>query len=109
VIHDRLKELGELYVLRTREELLLLNREVTAARQGNPESLLIMQRAAHRISGSGAMLGFKAISEAAAQIERIMRRADPVPTAEEWTIITALLQQIQSGLDQPATSTDIDG
>jgi HPt (histidine-containing phosphotransfer) domain-containing protein len=106
VIHDRLKELGELFVQRTREELLLLNREVTAARQGNPESLLIMQRVAHRISGSGAMLGFKTISDTAAQIERILRRADPVPTAAEWTIITAQLQQLQTGLDQQPTATD---
>jgi chemotaxis protein histidine kinase CheA len=106
VIDDRLKQLGGLYLLRTREELALLRVEVAPARQGKAESLLAMQRAVHRISGSGAMLGFKAISDAAGQIERILRRADPVPTEGEWLAIMEQLQRIEFELARQPSATD---
>jgi chemotaxis protein histidine kinase CheA len=106
VIDDRLKQLGELYLLRTREELALLRAEVAAARQGQAEPLLIMQRGTHRISGSGAMLGFKAASEAAGKIERILRRADPVPTEDEWAVIMEQLDHIEAGLAQQSPNSD---
>lgn len=105
---DRLKQLGGQYLLRTREELVLLHAEVAAARQGKPEPLLSMQHTAHRISGSGAMLGFKAISIAAGDIERILRRAEPVPTAEEWTTIMKQLKQIETELDGQPRASDLD-
>ena len=108
MINDRLKELGGLYLLRTRDELLTLNNEVSAARQGNAVALLAMQHAAHRISGSGAMLGFKAMSDAAAQIDRILRRADPLPTDNEWTAILGHMQCLQTELDQQATAGHVD-
>jgi chemotaxis protein histidine kinase CheA len=108
VINDRLKELGSLYLLRTRDELLILNSEMSAARLGNAVALLAMQHAAHRISGTGAMLGFKGMSDAAAQIDRILRRADPLPTESEWTVILAHLQCLQAELDQQSTAGHID-
>lgn len=107
MIDDRLKQLGGQYLLRTREELVLLHREFTAARQGKSESLLAMQHTAHRISGSGAMLGFKAISDAAGHIERILRRAEPVPTTEEWAAIMEQLKQIEIELDRQLPASDV--
>jgi HPt (histidine-containing phosphotransfer) domain-containing protein len=104
VINDRMKELGEKYLLRTREELALLHSQLSMAKQGTTESLIAMQQTAHRISGSGAMLGFKIISEAASQIERILRRADPVPTEREWAAISEHLRGIQIELDKPTAS-----
>jgi HPt (histidine-containing phosphotransfer) domain-containing protein len=108
VINERLKQLGGLYLLRTRDEMLLLNGALLTARQGKPESLLAMQHTAHRICGSGAMLGFKAISDAAGQIERILRRADPIPTEDEWLAIMEQLQRMQTELDQQPPVTDAD-
>jgi HPt (histidine-containing phosphotransfer) domain-containing protein len=108
VSNDRIKELGELYLQRTRNELLLLNNELQAARSGSAESLLAMQHISHRIAGSGAMLGFKTISEAAAQIERILRRADPVPTDAEWNVVAGQISLIQTELDGQPTGADVD-
>jgi HPt (histidine-containing phosphotransfer) domain-containing protein len=107
VINDRLKQLGGQYLLRTREELVLLHREVAAACQGRSESLLAMRHTAHRICGSGAMLGFKAISDAAGHIERILRRAEPVPTAAEWAAIMEQLKQIEIELDRQPPVPDV--
>jgi len=107
VSNDRLKELSGLYLLRTRDELALLHGELSAAQQGNDTALLAMQHTAHRICGSGAMLGFKIISDAAGKIERILRRAEAVPSEAEWSIILEQMQCIQIELDRP-TMTDVD-
>jgi chemotaxis protein histidine kinase CheA len=108
VINDRLKELGGQYLLRTREELQLMHGELSAARQGNAVALLAMRHAAHRVCGSGAMLGFKIMSDAAGQIERILRRADPLPTEDEWTLMLTHLQCLQTELDQQPTASHVD-
>ncbi|MGC3979926.1 MAG: Hpt domain-containing protein [Steroidobacteraceae bacterium] len=95
---DKLKQLEGQYLVRTREELALLRAQVPASLQNDLAALQEMQRLAHRINGSGAMLGFKLISEAAAQVERILRRADPVPSELEWQNITLHLQHIDDEL-----------
>lgn len=101
MLDDRLKELGGQYLLRTREELVLLRAQLPQARQGRTDALLAMQHYAHRISGSGAMLGFKAISEAMARVERILRRADPVPSESEWLVIGEQLLLVEAELAKP--------
>lgn len=106
MLSDRLKELGGQYLLRTREELALLRAQLSLARQGQPEAIQEMQRYAHRISGSGAMLGFKIISDATAQIERILRRADPVPNATEWLVIEEQLQLVEFELARTPPAVD---
>lgn len=106
MIDDRLKQLGGQYLLQTRAELRVLHAEVGAARQGQAEALLAMQRAAHRICGSGAMLGFKDISDAAGQVERILRRAEPIPTLDEWQTIMAQLQRLELELDRSAQTVN---
>jgi chemotaxis protein histidine kinase CheA len=107
VFEDRLKQLSGQYLLRTREELALLRAQIPQAHLGQPEALLEMQRYAHRISGSGAMLGFKAISDAMSQVERILRRADPVPSEAEWLVIQTQLLLVSAELDRTVSVSDI--
>jgi len=106
VLDDRLKQLSNQYLLRTREELALLRAQIPQAHQGHVEALLEMQRYAHRISGSGALLGFKAISDAMAQVERILRRADPVPSESEWLLILEQLLLVDAELLRIPLATD---
>jgi HPt (histidine-containing phosphotransfer) domain-containing protein len=102
-----LKELGGLYLQRTREELALLRAQLPQAHLGHSAALLEVQHYAHRISGSGAMLGFKAISEAMSQVERILRRAEPVPSESEWQVIQEQLLRVDAELARtpPATNS----
>jgi chemotaxis protein histidine kinase CheA len=107
VLEDRLKQLSGQYLLRTHEELALLRAQIPQARLGRPEALLEMQRYAHRIAGSGAMLGFKVIGDAMAQVERILRRADPVPSEAEWLQIQEQLLLVDADLARTAHDTSI--
>lgn len=104
MLSDRLKQLAGQFLVRTREELLLLRAQVPPAQQGNREALLEMQRLAHRISGSGAMLGFKAISQSARQIENVLRRAELAPGAAEWLTIMEQLQAMDDELARAPAS-----
>ncbi len=106
MLDDRLKQLGGQYLLRTREELALLRAQIPQARQGQPEALLEILRYAHRIAGSGAMLGFKAISDAMAQVERMLRRADPMPGEAEWLLIEEQLLLVDAELLRIPPATD---
>lgn len=103
---DRLKLLAERYLQSTCDELLLLRAQVPQAQAGQAAALLEMQRIAHGIHGSGAMLGFQRISEHAGQIERILRRAELRPTTDEWQLILMHLQGIDTQLAQPEQRID---
>lgn len=94
----RLKELGGQFLLHTREELVLLRAQLPQARRGQDDALLEMRRVAHRIHGSGAMLGFTAISAVAGQIERILYRAAPAPNEADWLVMAELLQNMGAAL-----------
>lgn len=107
MLTDRLKQLGDEFLKRTRDELLLLRAQLPQARAGQADALLEVQRIAHRISGSGALLGFKTMSEAAMQIERILRRAEPVPTVDEWLAMEAQLQTLETELAALTADPDV--
>ncbi len=98
MLEDRLKQLGGQYLLRTREELALLRARLPEARDGKAQALQQVLHHAHRISGSGALLGFKVISDAMAQVERILRRADPAPDDAEWRQIMEHLHSVEADL-----------
>jgi len=106
VAGDRLKQLSEQFLLRTREELALLRAQLAAARSGDAAALAEMLRFAHRINGSGAMLGFNAISGCARQVEVILRRAESVLSEAEWQVILAQLQQMDVELAKPLPPDD---
>lgn len=77
----KLQELSERFVTRSLSELDSMQTFLTQAKSGDTEAAQQLLLAAHRISGSGAMLGFATISEYARNIERILRtepRADDV-------------------------------
>ena len=105
-MNERLKQLSGQYLLRTGEELVLLKQELPAARGGQQQAVLSIQHIAHRICGSGAMLGFKAISDAAGQIERTLRRAELQPSEAEWIDILSLVNRIEAELQHSANTTD---
>lgn len=104
VQEDRIKQLGQQFLERTREEMLLLHTHLPHARQGRADALLEIQRYVHRINGTGALLGFKAISEPMAQVERILRRADTPPGAADWALIQAQLSLVEAELARARTA-----
>jgi HPt (histidine-containing phosphotransfer) domain-containing protein len=108
MVDDRLKQLAGLYLLRTRDELTLMRAKLQQAQAGQADALLELQRIAHRISGSGAMLGFKAIGEHAGQIERILRNTNLHPADDDWQKILAQLQGIESELARATPDIDTD-
>ncbi len=95
---DRLKQLSRQFLVRTSEELALLRAQLARARSGDVAALAEIQRLVHRINGSGAMLGFNAVSDCAKQIEIILRRMESVPTDAEWRVILDQLQRIETEL-----------
>lgn len=98
VQEDRIKQLGEQFLQRTCEEMLLLHTQIPKAQQGQAEALLEIQRYVHRINGTGALLGFKNISDPMAQVERILRRAATPPSKADWALIQAQLSIVDAEL-----------
>ena len=105
---DKLKQLAGLFLLRTRDELVLMRAKLEQAHAGQADALLELQRIAHRISGSGAMLGFKAIGEHAGQIERILRSTELHPNDSDWQKILAQLQGMESELARATPDIETD-
>lgn len=103
---DRMKQLSEQFLLRTSEDLALLRTQLAPARSGDAAALAEILRFAHRINGSGAMLGFNAISSYARQVEVILRRAESTLSEAEWQVILAQLQQIDVELVKPVPPSD---
>lgn len=102
--HERFKQLAGQYLQRTREELVLLRVQLPRAREGDASALLEIQRIAHRINGSGAMLGFSAISQHAEKVERMVRQSDTQLGEADWQVILAQLQAIDDAVSQPRDS-----
>jgi chemotaxis protein histidine kinase CheA len=105
---DKLKQLAGLFLLRTRDELVLMRAKLEHAQAGQADALLELQRIAHRISGSGAMLGFKAIGEHAGHIERILRSTELHPDDGDWQKILAQLQGMESELARATPDIETD-
>jgi HPt (histidine-containing phosphotransfer) domain-containing protein len=76
-LRERQKELGRLFLQRTLQEIPVLRESLSRTRAGDLTAFGEMERLAHRMSGTGATLGFPAISEAAARVERIAGTSNP--------------------------------
>ncbi len=72
----KLKELGARFTERNVGDLAALDRCLERLREGAREALSEIESIAHRISGTGATLGFPAISTAAETLERLAESPD---------------------------------
>jgi HPt (histidine-containing phosphotransfer) domain-containing protein len=70
-VRQQVSELGEKFLRRTQAEATVLSDLVERIRAGDLTVLAEMERMAHKIHGSGAMFGFPAVSECAAEIEHL--------------------------------------
>jgi HPt (histidine-containing phosphotransfer) domain-containing protein len=67
----KLRELGARFTERNVGDLAALEACVERLRSGAPDALGDIEAIAHRMSGTGATLGFQAISAAAERLERL--------------------------------------
>lgn len=95
---ERFKQLAKQFLVRTSEELTQLRSYLPRAQAGDEQALLAMQHASHRIHGSGAMLGFKEVSEQAAHIESILRRTGNAPGPKDWSDILLYIDKLSAAL-----------
>ena len=75
-MRDRIEELAERFLKRCVHDLVLLHRFLDGMRTGNAVMLAEIAHLAHKIRGTGGSLGFSALSECAAELERIAEPAD---------------------------------
>jgi CheY-like chemotaxis protein len=74
-------KLGEKFLDRSRDEAIVLRALSEHAHEGNPIVIEEIERMAHKIHGSGSMFGFSAVSDCAAEIERLVENFKPNGTA----------------------------
>jgi HPt (histidine-containing phosphotransfer) domain-containing protein len=65
----KLAELAQRYLRRTADEVVAIRAAVERYAGGDLNALREIERAAHRIRGSGGMFGFNAVGDAASEIE----------------------------------------
>jgi chemotaxis protein histidine kinase CheA len=97
-LHSKLKQLGGRFVQRTIDELNLMHTYLQQARAGDSEAAQQLLLTAHRINGSGAMLGFALVSECARAVERILRE-DP-RASDAWQQIELQLQRLDTAVKE---------
>ncbi len=78
-VTNRIEELGTQFLRRTAAEIESMNRLLTQAAQGESAAFRQLERLAHSIRGTGAALGFAAISEQALEVERLAESAADSP------------------------------
>lgn len=103
----RFQQLSRQFLERTRQEVALFADSMQRAKNNDPQALLSLLHIAHRVHGSGAMLGFKPISASAGRIEHVLRNANGTMVEADWRAVeaayTALLIQLADAEEQ-ATS-----
>jgi chemotaxis protein histidine kinase CheA len=68
-LNAKLAELAQRYLRRTADEVVAIRAAVERYADGDLNALQEIERAAHRIRGSGGMFGFNAVGDAASEIE----------------------------------------
>lgn len=97
-LQTKLKQLGGRFVERTILELGLMQTYLQQGQANDAQAAHQLLLAAHRINGSGAMLGFAAISECARGIE-ILLRTEPFP-ADAWQQIEQQLRRLDLAVQE---------
>jgi HPt (histidine-containing phosphotransfer) domain-containing protein len=90
----RLAELAEKFIQRTRGELEVMRRSLEGVGSGDAAPLGEILHLAHRISGTGATLGFDGVSERAHQVEKIAAAQTPGAACDAATI-----ERLRQGID----------
>ena len=106
---QRFKDLVERFLVRTAEDVSLLQAQHSAAQTGDRSALSAMQQLAHRINGSSAMLGFKSISAAAAHIESMLRQHDMSGESVDWQALQQAMHALEQSLLSQQTENAHDG
>ncbi len=92
-LQKKLQAIATRYIDRTVREADVLRAHIDACIAGEINRLAEIENIAHRIHGSGAMLGFQDLSEHAAALERLV-----VPLRASTALDAAATQDLQSRL-----------
>jgi len=95
----RLAELAEKFIERTRGEIETMRQAVGALASPGSPALGEILHLAHRITGTGATLGFDAVSERARHLELLVAAQPPGVACE-----SALAEQIRSAIEDLAAA-----
>lgn len=97
-LQAKIKELSERFIARSSADLGLMQTSLLQAQNGDAEAIQQLLLLAHRISGSGAMLGFAAVSGCARNIEGMLR-TNPHAT-DIWQQIDVQLKHLDIALGE---------
>jgi HPt (histidine-containing phosphotransfer) domain-containing protein len=110
-LQKKLQAIATRYIDRTVLEAAVLRSHIDACIAGEIARLADIESIAHRIHGSGAMLGFQDLSEQAAALERFVaplrasKVLDASLTQDLSNKLTALEQSLQRAAAQHAAPT----
>lgn len=90
------------FIVRTRADIENLRQYLQQAQAGDLAAQQEMLMRIHRTNGSGAMLGFAAVSSIARQIEALLRIDNARLTAQDWQSIASGLVQLPTALQTDA-------
>lgn len=96
-LRTQLGTLGEKFLQRTSDQLLIMREQLAAVAAGDAGALQLIQELAHKIHGSGAMFGFPLLSECGGELERVSAEARPDSEAAQQ--LQVLLERLTEALD----------
>ena len=82
-----LAQLREKFLARTRGEMAAIRAQAEAIRGGDAGAFATLEQLAHRIYGTGATLGFDALSGCAGKIERLAEAAKKAAAVDPQTLL----------------------
>jgi HPt (histidine-containing phosphotransfer) domain-containing protein len=105
-VRQQVSELGEKFLRRTQAEATVLRDLVERIQAGDITVVPELEAMAHKIHGSGAMFGFPAVSECAAEIEHL---AEHLMTAEGAADVHTgnTLQRLKDCISQLVRAADV--
>ena len=95
-IRSRILELGAKFLQRTSTELATGQALIQRARSGDSAAFEEMRQLAHRIHGTGATLGFDAISRHADEIGRVAERRPDTGDTGSFELLAASTQRLEA-------------
>jgi len=99
-VNSRLNELAQKFVTRTTGDLALMREGLARVEAGDRGGLEQIQHLAHRACGTGGTLGMRALSDAAAALEKTCEAcpADSLPDATARAEIAACIDAMAAEL-----------
>jgi HPt (histidine-containing phosphotransfer) domain-containing protein len=101
-VQGRMAELAAKFLHRSSADVATLRTQLERLESGAAEALGEIRHLAHRMVGTGATLGFEAISERASRIEQLAERVEPgtVPDGESRAALTAALDALTAEVNK---------